>query len=75
MLVLFELMRKIKAILTQLCSYSHVQRKIDFGWIDRERLVKMSGWFLTFDDKGLSYIPKASDMPMTKKKKFVFNHT
>ena len=34
----------------------------------------MSGQFLTFDDKGLSYIPKASDMPMTKKK-FVFDHT
>ena len=29
---------------------------------------------LTFDEKGLSCIPKASDMPMTKKK-FVFNHT
>ena len=31
----------------------------------------MSGQFLTFDDKGLSYIPKASDMPMTKKNLFL----
>ena len=31
----------------------------------------MSGRFLTFDDKGLSYIPKASDMPMTKKNLFL----
>ena len=33
---------------------------------------------LTFDENGLSYIPKASDMPMTKKKKeyiHIFNHT
>ena len=42
--------------------------------MDHERLAKISGRSLTFDDKGLSYIPKASDMPMTKKK-FVFNHT
>ena len=74
MLVHFELMRKIKAILTQLCSYSHVQWKIEFGWVDHERLVKISGRSLTFDDKGLSYIPKASDMPMTPQK-IVFNHT
>ena len=31
----------------------------------------MSGQSLTFDDKGLSYIPKAIDMPMTKKKLFL----
>ena len=31
----------------------------------------MSGRSLTFDDKGLSYIPKAIDMPMTKKKLFL----
>ena len=31
----------------------------------------MSGQSLTFDDKGLSYIPRAIDMPMTKKKLFL----
>ena len=64
MLVLFELMRKIKAILTQLCSYMYI-----------EMSTCQNEWsVLTFDEKGLSCIPKASDMPMTKKK-FVFNHT
>ena len=67
MLVLFELMRKIKAIVTQLCSYSHVQRKIDFGRIDHETC--QNEWsVLTFDDQGLSTFPKASDMTMTEKK-------
>ena len=42
--------------------------------MDHERLAKISGRSLTFDDKGLSYIPKASDMPMTPPK-IVFNHT
>ena len=42
--------------------------------MDHERLAKISGRSLTFDDKGLSYIPKASDMPMTPQK-IVFNHT
>ena len=42
--------------------------------MDHERLAKISGRSLTFDDKGLSYIPKASDMPMNPQK-IVFNHT
>ena len=59
---------KVNKSYTYSVVFLHVQWKIDFGWIDLERLVKMSGRFLTFDDKGLSYIPKASVMPMTKKK-------
>ena len=39
--------------------------------MDHERLAKISGRSLTFDDKGLSYIPKASDMPMTPQKLFL----
>ena len=68
MLVLFELMRKVKAILTQLCSYSHVQRKIYF-WLNQSRETCQNEWsVLIFDEKGLSTIPKASVMPVTEKK-------
>ena len=69
MLVLFELMRKIKAILTQLCSLCTAKNRF---WLNRSRETCQNEWsVLTFDDKGLSYIQKASDMPMTKKKLFL----
>ena len=45
-------------------------------WQNRSRETCQNEWsVLTFDDKGLSTFPKASDMTMTEKKKFVFNHT
>ena len=59
-------MSKIKAILTQLCSYMYSENRF---WLNGSRETCQNEWsVLTFDDKGLSYIPKASDMPMTKTK-------
>ena len=59
-------MRKIKVILTQLYSYMYSKNRFWLNWswesCQDELLV------LIFDYNGLSYIPKASDMPMTKKK-------
>ena len=41
-------------------------------WLNRSRETCQNEWsVLTFDDKGSSYIPKTSDMPMTKKKLFL----
>ena len=38
-------------------------------WLNRSRETCQNEWsVLTFDDKDSSYIPKAGDMPMTKKK-------
>ena len=41
-------------------------------WQNRSRETCQNEWsVLTFDDKGLSTFPKASDMPMTKKNLFL----
>ena len=56
---------------TYIVVFLHVQWKIGFGWIDHERLVKMSGRFLTFDDKAWVTFQRLVICPWPKKKLFL----
>ena len=62
-------MRKRKAIYLQSCVLTCTTK--NRFWPNRSRQSCQNELsVLTFDENGLSYIPKVSDMPMTEKKYF-----